>query len=740
MAHDDAASNVFPGDMDDFTPAITFLKRYAKAARVEVEGALTQLDQDYNTAKANIESGTLLVQTTLNAQMTTVRSSVFTGYTTSGEAVGDMETPLVALDQYVSQALDYNPDKPDYNSPVYYYPGSWYNNKLSGGVSHDYAVVRYNRLHEFMADDEGVPTQFVGDLCHGLVLHEEESESFEAHAIMDGEVMAVIEDDPFFGNMIVIRQTDGLWARYYQLLNFNRWDWQAEWVPDIKVGDAVHAGDGLALAGDQFFLDVCHTDRLRLNYYDWAGTDLGIIRDNYLALDRVGTGDDPAYYVTGTYYGLIDPDVYIYPLYDMLEGNYQTVYCRLNKPITEDVDVLLQVYGDATIKDAARFTFTPEDWYSAQDTRIYAEQTDTEYVDTSLLLHFQCASDGEFNNVITTRAIQLLNDDYESEPEGPKALIVDSFPTNIDEAQAKVFYVSLGAQPSGTVTVTTLSTHRDVLDFQWEWQGATPSKKLLFDETNYSYRQPLVVRCPARSIQSDQTVVLHIVADGGGYDHVAQAREVRVKNIDFHNETPLPPATDPVPDPTPETPVPDAPTGFAGTPAVTTIALVWDVSDDSSITGYDIKVGDLAWFGIAGTLAEAIPHTVTGLTASTSYVIKIRAVNANGYGADASITVTTLASGVPAAPTNLTAYPTQSTCTLKWDDIRANASDPIPLYQSRNDTSLIWEDANAVEFGGLLQCSEANLTANTNYTFHVRLKDIGNGAGLAASVGFKTRV
>ena len=441
MPDDTNTPNEFPGDIDNYTPAIIVLKRYVAAARADVETAIAELDKDYNTSKANIESATLLTEATLNSEMTTARASVRDGYTSSGDAFGDIEEPLVSLDKWVVGTLGVNANKPAYNSPVFYYEGSWYNHKLLGASLE--TELQFSRSHEFVAEDEGIPAAYVGDLSHGLVLRNE-THRISAHAVQDGEVMAIIEDDPFFGNMIVIRQVDGYWARYYHLANDVRWDYLGEHLPRLRVGDAVHAGEELRNADSGFFVDVCYTDRLKLNYYDWGNADLETVRENYLILDRVGSEAEPAFYKTGTYYEQVIPALYIYPTDSMIEGTVQTINFRLNKPPDHDVTVTIGSLGaPVTFLEDTTFTFTADNWRDARGIAMRAEETDEVYVDEGVVVVFHCVSDGEFNGLGPSRVIPIMNDDEEPDPELPAAIEFFSFPSAMDEGQTKVFQIRL---------------------------------------------------------------------------------------------------------------------------------------------------------------------------------------------------------------------------------------------------------------------------------------------------------
>lgn len=94
-----------------------------------------------------------------------------------------------------------------------------------------------------------------------------------------------------------------------------------------------------------------------------------------------------------------------------------------------------------------------------------------------------------------------------------------------------------------------------------------------------------------------------------------------------------------------DTQAPTAPTNLsAGTATATSIPLTWTASTDAvGVSGYNVyNNGILLWQGLTGTSG-----TVTGLTASTQYVLTLRAYDAAGNLSPASnsVTVTTAASG-----------------------------------------------------------------------------------------------
>jgi hypothetical protein len=83
---------------------------------------------------------------------------------------------------------------------------------------------------------------------------------------------------------------------------------------------------------------------------------------------------------------------------------------------------------------------------------------------------------------------------------------------------------------------------------------------------------------------------------------------------------------------TPDFTPPSVPTGFAGVPTETTIALSWTPSTNSGgETSYEVFLnGNL----LATTALTA--YTVTGLTAGTEYVLAVAAVDAAGNHSDAA--------------------------------------------------------------------------------------------------------
>ena len=184
--------------------------------------------------------------------------------------------------------------------------------------------------------------------------------------------------------------------------------------------------------------------------------------------------------------------------------------------------------------------------------------------------------------------------------------------------------------------------------------------------------------------------------------------------------------------------VPAAPTISSVTPGDRQVALTWDDPDDDTITGYqvstdggetfaDIDDTDISENDTDNTLA----YTVTGLTNGTEYTLALRAVNASGAGAAATVTATMR----PAAPTNFEAARDSGggEVALRWDD---PDNDTITGYQVSTDggttfTDIAGADISEGDTGNTLEYTVTGLTNGTEYTLAVRAVN-ASGAGAAS--------
>ena len=138
---------------------------------------------------------------------------------------------------------------------------------------------------------------------------------------------------------------------------------------------------------------------------------------------------------------------------------------------------------------------------------------------------------------------------------------------------------------------------------------------------------------------------------------------------------------------TPAPPVPDKPTGLAGTVAHDSVSLNWDDPDDDTITGYRILRRNRAEddTGVFHTIEDdtgssGTSYTDTGVAAETRYVYRIKAINNHGLSersswfdadtpeAPAETQEGQQQSAPPAAPTGPLTASTHDQVLLSWDD------------------------------------------------------------------------
>ena len=183
-------------------------------------------------------------------------------------------------------------------------------------------------------------------------------------------------------------------------------------------------------------------------------------------------------------------------------------------------------------------------------------------------------------------------------------------------------------------------------------------------------------------------------------------------------------------------PVPDKPTELVATSGDRQLTLNWTDPGNSDIIEYQYSTdGGTTFAGIPGSSATTTSYTVTGLSTGAEYTIAVRAVNANGNGAVATVTATTLF----AAPANLVAAPDSSRIVLQWDtgdsaithylissEITDGSGEPPP------------DKLVTAKSGTRTTAGVTSLTNGTVYTFTVRAAEVSGGqtviVGLRSSV------
>ena len=134
---------------------------------------------------------------------------------------------------------------------------------------------------------------------------------------------------------------------------------------------------------------------------------------------------------------------------------------------------------------------------------------------------------------------------------------------------------------------------------------------------------------------------------------------------------------------------PDAPTNVAGTSgtAAGSVDLTWTAPANdggSPITGYEIQrspaTGTPTWTS-AATVGNVTSTTVTGLTAGSSYIYQVQAVNAVGNSPWSASSAAIQATGTPGAPTGVVgSNATATSITVSWTPPANDGGSPVIRY------------------------------------------------------------
>ena len=179
---------------------------------------------------------------------------------------------------------------------------------------------------------------------------------------------------------------------------------------------------------------------------------------------------------------------------------------------------------------------------------------------------------------------------------------------------------------------------------------------------------------------------------------------------------------------------PSAPQALAATPGDTTVDLSWTApaSDGgSAITSYEVSDdGGANWLPV--TAAPPTTYSFAGLTNGTTYTFLVRADNAAGPGAEASVQATPFnpAALAPDAPANLAAVPANGEVDLTWDIPTGN---PVDSYEYSVDGGSTWSaipgsDATTTSF------NITSLSNGTTYSIGVRGVSTSYGEGAASLI------
>ena len=186
---------------------------------------------------------------------------------------------------------------------------------------------------------------------------------------------------------------------------------------------------------------------------------------------------------------------------------------------------------------------------------------------------------------------------------------------------------------------------------------------------------------------------------------------------------------------------PGTPTSLAGTAGNTTVALTWTApaSDGgSALTDYNIQSSSddgSTWSTFADGTSTTASTTVTGLTNGTSYVFRVRAVNANGAGSYTAASSQVTPATVPGTPTSLAGTAGNTTVALTWTAPASDGGSALTDYniQSSSDDGSTWSTF-ADGTSTTTSTTVTGLTNGTSYIFRVRaVNAAGAGSYTAAS-------
>jgi titin len=157
----------------------------------------------------------------------------------------------------------------------------------------------------------------------------------------------------------------------------------------------------------------------------------------------------------------------------------------------------------------------------------------------------------------------------------------------------------------------------------------------------------------------------------------------------------------------------------------TTVNLAWqDVASDETAYKVERRLPGGTWAQIAALGANATSYADTTVTAGNTYEYRVRAANTvdSGYSSSASVTTPGGASGIPEAPSGLTAIVTTRPNTqLTWKD---NSTTETAFVVQRRYSGWIWGDVATV---GANVTNFLDTTGINNVTYEYRVVAISGG-------------
>ncbi|MCY3714372.1 MAG: fibronectin type III domain-containing protein [Gemmatimonadetes bacterium] len=192
-------------------------------------------------------------------------------------------------------------------------------------------------------------------------------------------------------------------------------------------------------------------------------------------------------------------------------------------------------------------------------------------------------------------------------------------------------------------------------------------------------------------------------------------------------------------------PPPSAPSSLSATAKSSSrIDLSWDDNSDDE-SGFKIErrlsTGSDSDFSQVGTTsANDTTYTDSGLSASTAYVYRVRAYNANGNSGYSGTARATTKVAVPSAPSSLAASARSATSVrLRWKDNSDNESGfkierKLSTQNNASFSQIGTASANDTTY------TDSGLSANTGYTYRVRAYNSGGNSDYSATASATTNM
>jgi hypothetical protein len=183
---------------------------------------------------------------------------------------------------------------------------------------------------------------------------------------------------------------------------------------------------------------------------------------------------------------------------------------------------------------------------------------------------------------------------------------------------------------------------------------------------------------------------------------------------------------------------PGAPTAISASAGDASIVVSWSApvsNGGSAITGYTVSYTPSGGGEQTTTVGNVTTYTLTGLTNSAQYSVKVLAINAIGsssYSFTASATPVSSATA-PGTPSGLTITPGDGTLAVSWSDPVSNGGSAITGYTISYTPSGGSEQTTTVG-GNTTSHTISDLTNGTSYVVKVRAtNNIGSGEYTATS-------